>query len=62
MSLFLKETLCDIFLFSQKIWKHCKLFEVLTKSSQYKNGNISNFVLAMPLEMNETDEVFYIEV
>ena len=38
------------------------VFEVFTNSSQHKNDNIANFVLALPLEMNKTDEVFNFEI
>ena len=34
------------------------LIEFLTNSSQYKNANIANFILALPLEMELANEVF----
>ena len=36
--------------------------EVLTDSPQYKNANIANFVLAVPLEMNKKSEVCNIQM
>ena len=32
------------------------LVEVFTNSPQYKNADIANFVLAVPLEMNKNNE------
>ena len=36
--------------------------EVFTNSSQYKNANIANFVLAVPLECNWTNKVCSIKI
>ena len=36
--------------------------EVFTNSPQYKNANIANFVLAVPLEMNKNNEVCNIQI
>ena len=33
-----------------------------TNSTQYKNVNIANFVIAVPLDMNETSEVCNLEI
>ena len=38
------------------------LIRFFTKSPPYKNANIANFVLAVPLEMNETSEVCNLEI
>ena len=35
---------------------HVIPFEVFINSQQYKNDNIANFVLALPLKMNKTNE------
>ena len=36
--------------------------EFFTNVSQYKNGNIANFVLAVPLEKNCTNEVYNLDM
>ena len=36
--------------------------EFFTNSRQYKNANIANFVLAVPLEMNQTSVVCKLEM
>ena len=38
-------------------WIHSPL-EVFANSPQYKNADIANFVLAVPLEMNKNNEVY----
>ena len=38
------------------------LLEVFTNSQQNKNANITNFVLAVPPEMNKTKEVYNVEI
>ena len=47
-------------------WLHCTVFmsmalEFFTNSPQYKNANIANFVLVMPLDINYASEVYDIE-
>ena len=42
-------------LFSTKSSQPIRFF---TNSVQYKNANIANFVLAVPLEMNKSNTVF----
>ena len=36
--------------------------EVFTNSPQYKNANIANFVLAVPLEINKNNEFHNIQM
>ena len=38
------------------------LLEVFTNSTQYKNANIANLVLAVPLKVNQTKEVCNLEM
>ena len=38
------------------------VLEVFTNCTQYKNVNIARLVLAMPLEMNKTNEVCNLEI
>ena len=38
------------------------IVEFFTNSPQYKNANIANFVLAVALEMSETNEVCGLEM
>ena len=37
-------------------------FEVFTNCLQYENDNIANFVLALPLKMNKSNEVCNLEI
>ena len=46
----------------EMIEKKCQSMEVFTNFPQYKKANIANFILAVPLEMNETEEVFITEM
>ena len=51
------------FIFMGKIMGWRPLFiQVFTNSPQHKTAIIANFVLAVPLQMNKTDEIFNIEM
>ena len=43
-------------------FKEQRLLGVFTKFPQYKNANIANFILAVPLEMNGTNEVYNLQI
>ena len=36
--------------------------EIFTNAAQYKDANVANFVLALPLEKNRTKEVYNFEM
>ena len=36
--------------------------EFFKNAPQYKNANIANFVLALPLETNQTNEISNLEI
>ena len=36
--------------------------EFFTISPQYKNANIANFILALPLKINKSNEVYNLEM
>ena len=40
----------------------CLALEFFTNCPKYKNANIANFVLALPLKINQSNEVFKLEM